>query len=171
MGKFTMIILGIYILYYVGNFVYDLFLKKTNAVKTDDTEVFSIGDFAESDQPDIIQVGIEDAEPLNVPNSFSPSDYALENEPQSVLEIETEPDIEALRRKFEQEEFFGQLDEALESLSKITKPAPKTEEVQQDFLSRQEDKFRQMLNLAETNVQMVNVNGIKSYKSVLPSFK
>lgn len=171
MGKFTMIILGIYILYYAGNIVYDLFLKKTNSVKTDDTEVFSIGDFAERDQPDIIQVGIEDAEPLNVPNSFSPSDYALDDEPQSFSQTETKPDIEALRRKFEQEEFYGQLDGALESLSKITKPVPEPKEVQQNFLSRQEDKFRQMLNLAETNVQMVNVNGIKSYKSVLPSFK
>lgn len=170
MGKFTMIILGIYILYYAGNIVYDLFLKKTNTVKTDDTEVFSIGDFAERDQPEITQVGIEDAEPLNVPNSFSPSDYAFEDEPQSFSQTEKEPDIEALRRKFEQEEFYGQLDGALESLSKITKPFPEPEIVQQDFLSRQEDKFRQMLNLAETNVQMVNVNGIKSYKSVLPSF-
>lgn len=170
MGKFTMIILGIYILYYAGNIVYDLFLKKTNSVKTDDTEVFSIGDFAERDQPDIIQVGIEDAELLNVPNSFSPSDYSLEDEPQSFSETKTEPDIETLRRKFEQEEFYGQLDGALESLSKITKPFPELKEVQQNFLSRQEDKFRQMLNLAETNVQMINVNGIKSYKSVLPSF-
>lgn len=136
MGKFTMIILGIYILYYAGNIVYDLFLKKTNTLKTDDTEVFSIGDFAERDQPDIIQVGIEDAEPLNVPNSFSPSDYALEDEPQSVSEIETEPDIETLRRKFEQEEFFGQLDEALKSLSKITKPVPKPKEVQKDFFKQ-----------------------------------
>lgn len=176
MTKFTLAVLTLYILYYSGNIFYDLYFKKTpEKNKPDAEELFSVSDLAEKDHPEITQVGIEDAETLNTPSSFT-SNYA---EAESLRNPENLTDLEALRVKFEQEEEL--LDEDFTGLDKINtsenvatpeiiieeaeqpKPAPTV----QDSDQQRERKFREMLNLAETTVQVLDINGIRTYQSSL----
>jgi hypothetical protein len=49
MLKYSFILLVAYFLYYAGNIVYDLFLKKEKIVHTDATEEFSLADFADNE--------------------------------------------------------------------------------------------------------------------------
>lgn len=175
MTKFTLAVLTLYILYYSGNIFYDLYFKKTPEKKPDSEELFSVSDLAEKDHPEITQVGIEDAETLNTPSSFT-SNYA---EAESLSNPENLTDLEALRVKFEQEEEL--LDEDFTGLDKINtsenvatpeiiieeaeqpKPAPTV----QDSDQQRERKFREMLNLAETTVQVLDIDGIRTYQSSL----
>ena len=91
MGKFTLAVIALYILYYSGNIIYDLFLKKQNTVKTDDEEVLAIAEIASQEQPEIATVGIEDAENLTTPASFTP--HTVMELP---FESYTEPNLDAV---------------------------------------------------------------------------
>lgn len=176
MTKFTLAVLTIYILYYSGNIFYDLYFRKTpEKNKPDAEELFSISDMADKDQPEITQVGIEDAETLNTPSSFT-SNYS---EAESLSNSEHITDLEALRRKFELEEAL--LDEDFSKLDKINTsenvdpPEIITEREEQPALvppvqdsdEERERKFREMLNLAETTVQLLDIDGIRTYQSSL----
>ena len=70
MLKYSLILLGAYLLYYAGNIVYDLFLKKEKTLHTDATEEFSLADFAESESLPPSSIGIEDVENIRTPKSF-----------------------------------------------------------------------------------------------------
>ena len=69
MIKFSLLLLTAYVLYYAGNIIYDLFLKKENTTHQEESEVFSLLDFTnEKENPTM--VGIEDVETLNMPRFF-----------------------------------------------------------------------------------------------------
>ncbi|AZI20610.1 hypothetical protein [Chryseobacterium taklimakanense] len=176
MTKFTLAVLTLYILYYSGNIFYDLYFKKTpEKNKPDAEELFSLSDMADKDQPEITQVGIEDVETLNTPSSFT-SNYS---EAESLDNSENLTDLEALRRKFELEEAlleedFSKLDkintsenvpqpEIIEERAEQPKPVPPVH----DYDEERERKFREMLNLAETTVQVLDIDGIRTYQSSL----
>ncbi|WP_277111874.1 hypothetical protein [Chryseobacterium taklimakanense] len=176
MTKFTIAVITLYILYYSGNILYDLYFKKIpEKNKPDAEELFSVSDMADKDQPEITQVGIEDTETLNTPSSFT-SNYA---EAESLSNSENLTDLEVLRRKFEQEEALS--DEDFSRLDKINTsenvPQPEiiTEKAEQpkpvptvqDYDEDRERKFREMLNLAETTVQVLDIDGIRTYQSSL----
>ncbi len=174
MGKFTIVVLALYILYYGGNIIYDLFLKKQNAVKPDDEEVFAIADIASKERPEIATVGIEDAENLNTPASFTPNIIAEEPQAPNI-----DPDIEELRRRFEFEVALEDIEngnnnpghnDADEPTSDIpsVEPAPTVTKKTSDELQKENtEKFREMVNLAETSFLVVNHNGVRNYKSAL----
>ena len=71
MEKIVIIITVLYLLYYGGNIIYDLFLKKKIIVITDETEEFTLSDFADQNKEEVQGVGIEDVENLNTPKSFT----------------------------------------------------------------------------------------------------
>jgi hypothetical protein len=71
MAKFIIILLVLYVIYYTGNIVYDLFIKKGNSLITEENDVFSIAEFEEQNRDDVTSVGIEDVENLNTPKSFN----------------------------------------------------------------------------------------------------
>lgn len=48
MIKYSLILLGLYFLYYAGNILYDLFLRKEKIIHVDLTEEFSLGDFSKT---------------------------------------------------------------------------------------------------------------------------
>lgn len=175
MTKFTLAVLALYILYYSGNIVYDLYFKKSpEKNKADAEELFSVSDLAEKDQPEITQVGIEDAEPLNTPSSFTP--HYFEKEPDTDSQNLT--DLEELRRKFEQEESlededFRKLEDLLNAENLAESEIINEETVQpdapiiQNVDADREKKFREMLTLAETTVQVLDIDGIRIYQSSL----
>ena len=179
MLKYSFILLAVYFLYYAGNVVYDLFLKKEKTVHTDDTEEFSLADFAQSESLPPSSVGIEDVENIRTPKSFLKSELPLSSPTQS--SFEENPDLEELRRRFESEQEldgFENMEKPEKNITEETKvSASRNEENIQNqnnevsALSIQKsnrNKWYQLLNLAETSVQMIShTDGYKIYQSTM----
>ena len=124
MLKYSLILLGSYLLYYIGNIVYDLFLKKEKAVQTDATEEFSLGEFAKKSKDEVQKIGIEDVENLNTPKSFSKREL-IPTSPGDSDEIQ---DVEYWRQKFESEENMDDFDNKEESTENAEALLSKNEE-------------------------------------------
>jgi hypothetical protein len=71
MNKIMISIITVYLLYYAGNMIYDLYLKKDNSKKQDDTEEYSLKEFVDGNADEITEVSIDDVENINTPQSFS----------------------------------------------------------------------------------------------------
>ena len=160
MIKFTLVLLGFYFLYYLGNILYDLYFKKDKVLKTETTEEFSVGDFSQTDVSPT-QVEIEDVENVNTPTSF------LKNELQSQIQggEDVKPKIEDLKKRFEAEQDIE--DEEAHTI-------PVTESLNNEVLSTKIEEqetlkadWRSLLKLSETRVELVaNYDGQKVYHSI-----
>ena len=175
MTKFLIILLALYFLYYLGNIVYDLFLKKESTVATEEIDVFSL-DFEEQNRVAITTVGIEDVENLNTPKSFNKKEFQIDPEMSEERE-----DIEVWRQRFESEQNIDSFDSGtLESIGDdnnldevIGAERNETDlrdeadsEVNQNLRKLNNDRWYQMLNDAETTVQLIsNTNGHKVYQA------
>lgn len=150
MIKFSLLLLTVYVLYYAGNIVYDLFLKKTTTTNQEESEVFSLSDFT-NEKKDATVVGIEDVENLTMPKSFTQKEIIPKLSPQD----EERPSLEELRQRFESEQ---DLDDVPQKEPEQKNEAPKT----------RDNQWYQILNLSETMVQLVsNVDGHKVYHSTM----
>ncbi|MDV3927906.1 hypothetical protein CMT52_19025 [Elizabethkingia anophelis] len=156
MEKIVIIITVLYLLYYGGNIIYDLFLKKEIIVITDETEEFTLSDFADQNKEEVQGVGIEDVENLNTPKSFTANSEVISIKDDSP---EERPDMDRWREKFEAEENIDQYDSHPQ--------APITSPKEEVPISKSTD-WKKMLNLAETSVQVIaNNNGHKVYQSTM----
>lgn len=175
MTKFLIILLALYFLYYLGNIVYDLFLKKESTVATEEIDVFSL-DFEEQNRVAITTVGIEDVENLNTPKSFNKKEFPVDTEMSEERE-----DIEVWRQRFELEQNIDSFDSGTlvtvgddNSLDEVIG----TERIEADLQDVtnsdanknlrkiNNDRWFQMLNDAETTVQMIsNTDGHKVYQA------
>ena len=178
MLKYSLILLGAYFLYYTGNIVYDLFLKKDKIVHTDATEEFSLADFAQSESLPPSSIGIEDVENIRTPKSFLKSEIQIS---QVQNTFEENPDLEELRRRFESEQDidgFDNDDEPVKNTTENTEVVQsKNNENYQNQIQEEQassiqksnrNKWHQLLNLAETSVQMISHNdGYKIYHSIM----
>ena len=179
MLKYSLILLGAYFLYYAGNIVYDLFLKKEKTVHTDAAEEFSLADFAQSENIPPSSVGIEDVENIRTPKSFLKSELPLSSPNQS--SFEENPDLEELRRRFESEQDldgFENVEEPEKNITAETKVSASrneeniqnhnNEELELSIQKSNRNKWYQLLNLAETSVQMIShTDGYKIYQSTM----
>ena len=178
MLKYSFILLAVYFLYYAGNVVYDLFLKKEKTIPTDATEEFSLADFAQSENLPRSSVGIEDVENIRTPKSFLKSEIPISKAQNT---FEKNPDLEELRRRFESEQDLDGFDndeEAVKSTTENTEAIQsKNNENHQNQIQEEQglsiqksnrNKWYQLLNLAETSVQMISHNdGYKIYHSIM----
>lgn len=178
MLKYSFVLLGAYFLYYAGNIVYDLFLKKEKTVHTDATEEFSLADFAQSESLPPSSVGIEDVENIRTPKSYLKSEIPTA---QAQKTFEENSDLEELRRRFESEQDidgFDQLEEPVKNTTENTEVIQsKNNENHQNQIQEEQassiqksnkNKWHQLLNLAETSVQMISHNdGYKVYHSIM----
>jgi hypothetical protein len=178
MTKFLIILIALYVLYYVANIVYDLFVKKESTLITEESDVFSLAEFAEQNRSELTAVGIEDVENLNTPKSFNKREFPIH----SGLSEERE-DIEVWRQRFESEQNIDSFDSDSvkpEVLDNVSDEETGKEDNETEFL-RQENseetnkilrkvdnvKWYQMLNDAETTVQLIsNKNGHKVYQAL-----
>ncbi|NML56795.1 hypothetical protein [Chryseobacterium cheonjiense] len=194
MIKIFLTILAVYLLYYAGNIVYDLFLKKDSSQQKEESEEYALTTLIGNNTP-IQEVTIDDVEHLKTPSSFSTKEPFS-----SVHEESGEPyDLEDWRRKFESEQDIDafatdpQIDEqskeqievpeddwaAQESIQndeKGTFSDPKSD-VEDHINTTQENEssslklkqqFHQFLSLAETHVQVLaDSDGFKVYHSLL----
>lgn len=177
MLKYSFILLGTYFLYYAGNIVYDLFLKNEKKNNIDTVEEFSVDDFAKSESIPPSSIGIEDVENIRTPKSFLKSELPLSSQ----SSFEENPDLEELRRRFESEQDldgFKNLEEPVKNTAEQIKvPYSKIQEniqsqsLEESTLSIQKSnkkKWYQLLNLAETSVQMIShIDGYKIYQSTM----
>ena len=175
MTKFLIILLALYFLYYIGNIVYDLFLKKESTVATEEIDVFSL-DFEEQNRVAITTVGIEDVENLNTPKSFNKKEFQIDPEMSEERE-----DIEVWRQRFESEQNIDSFDSGIletvgddNNLDEVigTERSEADLRDEADSIANQNlrkinnDRWYQMLNDAETTVQMIsNMNGHKVYQA------
>ena len=178
MLKYSLILLGAYFLYYAGNIVYDLFLKKEKTLHTDATEEFSLADFAESESLPPSSIGIEDVENIRTPKSFLKSEIQIS---QAQNTFEENPDLAELRRRFESEQDIDGFDnddepvknttentEAIQSKNNENHQNQIQEEQASSIQKSNKNKWHQLLNLAETSVQMISHNdGYKIYHSIM----
>ena len=178
MLKYSLILLGAYLLYYAGNIVYDLFLKKEKTLHTDATEEFSLADFAQSESLPPSSIGIEDVENIRTPKSFLKSEIPISKAQNT---FEKNPDLEELRRRFESEQDidgFDNDDEPVKNTTENTEVVQsKNNENHQNQIQEEQassiqksnrNKWHQLLNLAETSVQMISHNdGYKIYHSIM----
>ena len=178
MLKYSLILLGAYLLYYAGNIVYDLFLKKEKTLHTDATEEFSLADFAKSENLPPSSIGIEDVENIRTPKSFLKSEIPISKAQNT---FEKNPDLEELRRRFESEQDidgFDNDDEPVKNTTENTEVVQsKNNENHQNQIQEEQassiqksnrNKWHQLLNLAETSVQMISHNdGYKIYHSIM----
>lgn len=196
MIKISLCILAVYLTYYAGNILYDLFLKKEKETYKEETEEFSLSEISEQYEDLTKNVRIEDVENLNTPKSFNRnpihSDITEGNEERQ--------DLEYLREQFESERDLDEFDNPLkkdftemENQSHLEKdesseasfdqkgniPDEKEDEKPNEReslgtisnidneTSRIKD-WKAMLNLSETLVQMVaNYDGFKVYQSIM----
>lgn len=180
MLKYSFILLVAYFLYYAGNIVYDLFLKKEKEIQTDVAEEFSLADFGQTDHQPPSQVRIEDVEHIKTPNSFIKKELPSQKQ----TSFEENPSLDELRRRFEAEQ---DIDEIFPNQNKSEKEAEKENEESSDKetipnqdinetdenskrkeIVKKENQWKNFLNLAETTVQMVaNLEGHKVYHSIM----
>jgi hypothetical protein len=178
MLKYSFILLAVYFLYYAGNIVYDLFLKKEKTIPTDATEEFSLADFAKSENLPPSSIGIEDVENIRTPKSFLKSEIPISKAQNT---FEKNPDLEELRRRFESEQDIDGYDNDDEPVKNTTENTEviqsKNNENHQNQIQEEQassiqksnkNKWHQLLNLAETSVQMISHNdGYKTYQSIM----
>ncbi|AZI38660.1 hypothetical protein [Epilithonimonas vandammei] len=195
MIKIFLTILIVYLLYYAGNIVYDLFLKKDNALKEDEAQEYALAALTEQDKAEIKAVRIDDVEHLNTPNSFNTKELFSSNGE----EADEPHDLDHWRQKFESEqdidafEIAPQIDEQLTE----SKEVPQDDWVEEEIVqgtengistnptsviadnadSRPENEspslklkqqFNQFLSLAETQIQVLSDrDGFKVYHSMI----
>lgn len=150
MIKFSLLLLTAYVLYYAGNIIYDLFIKKEATIHQEESEIFSLSEFTDKKEDPKV-VGIEDVENLNTPQSFTKKEII----PKSSSEDEERLSLDELRQRFESEQ----------DLNDISVSEPEKE---REALKEKDSNWQNILNLSETMVQLVsNIDGHKVYHSIM----
>jgi len=178
MIKYSLILLAAYFLYYAGNILYDLFLKKGKIIHVDLTEEFSLDGFAQTDAEPPSLIGIEDVENLSTPKSF----LKRELDSQKSSSTDEQPDLEEMRKRFEAEQDIDDMPASVNDTTAVTvgeNPSDNTSH-RQDMPNKAEEHskgekaepkkshWKELLNLSETTVQLVaNYDGQKVYHSVI----
>ncbi len=167
MTKIIISIISAYLLYYAGNIIYDLFLKKDNSKNQDETEEYSLNDFLDNNTTEVKEVSIDDVENINTPNSFNKKELSTVREE----EQDENRDLEYWRNKFESENDIDSFNEVaepkeVEEISTVEQventPTPNSKN--QSYYKQ----FYQFLNLAETSVQVLaDCDGYKVYQSLI----
>ena len=182
MIKIITSIIAIYLLYYAGNVVYDLFLKKDSSKKPDETEEYSLTEFSEDNKSKVQKIEIDDVENINTPNSFNKKELFPANQEEQQDENR---DLDHFRKKFESEQdiddFYNVPEINEKPNEKEQKETVSLDSQQEDIVQEQEKKeipspnldalhkqFKDFLNLAETSVQVLSDrDGYKVYQSMI----
>lgn len=159
MIKLSLILVTIYIVYYAGIIVFDLFFQKEKVIITDVSEEFSLADMQKEEA---ISIGIEDVESMITPKTFETKAEFFETS------SDTEADIEVLRKKFEAEEELDKTSPISELIKEEKDIVPKEEEIAESENQQNNADWKSLMKLSETSVQMVaNYEGQKVYHSIL----
>ena len=177
-GQFIGYIIGAYVVYYVGNIIYDLFLAKQKVPKEDDDgEIISLGDIVSVERTTVSNISIEDVESVNMPESYEVDESQLYSENATNEEYDI-----SLQKNYEEEESseWYESEEAKvqkDDLNKVEKSIKELYTKGVAVISEKKEFFKN--KVAETNegwenalaqaqmevVMTQNNGGHKSYKS------
>lgn len=174
--RFFIIVLFVYALYYLIMIVYDRYFRKEKALPDEeDKQEFSLAEMADNT---ITNVDFDQVEQMTTSSKVEVSEdeifsSATDSEPS---EEPSSEDLEALKRKYEEEERLEAEPEADITTADITDTtatsntggeAPLLTPIdKEEILKKSRERFKNMLSLAETSVQvLVNESGDKIYKA------
>ncbi len=137
---FSIIFIG-YFLYYLVNIIYDMFFKRDEqAIFQDDVDEFSFEEDLENGGGSIHKVTVEDV------NGERTKDFDFEEKEHLNEEVSEEQQVE----------------EQQSNIDEVNR-----EERRENNRKESEDRFKEIMKLAESNVQLVNsFDGQKVYQSV-----
>lgn len=176
MTKFITIVVVIYIIYYAANIIYDIFFKKEKrAPDEEDKEEFT---FNNIDDIKVTNVGIDDVENMDMGESMEASEDDLFSSAADIDENKTptDTDLQAMQRKYEEEENIDNNTitntiekENVDDTSNSGGIAPSFPSFdKQEVLRKNREHFRNILSMAETNIQTIaKADGDKIYKSMM----
>lgn len=98
MGRFVLIVLGVYLLYYAVNIIYDLYIKKEK-VEDSEEEVITLDGI--DTEENISNIEIDDVEEMNMPQNFSNEEmYDIDEDTDDERTVK---DISKLKNKYQEE--------------------------------------------------------------------
>lgn len=154
MGKFTLAVIIAYILYYAGNIIYDLYIRKEKVVETNETTEFVMEDVSNQQNEYIQNITIDDVENIRVPQSLD----GLDGEE---LDFEEPKNLEDLQKKYEDE---NNLDEVEQNVSDNLQEQIAEEKKSIADRPIKNLDLKNILNDLKTRVKMVaNYDGQKVY--------
>ena len=156
MTTFFQIVIIVYILYYAGNILYDLYFKKEKLpIEEEDKQEFSLSGIGQETK--VTNIDFSDVEEMATSSSTEPDEV-----------------LKAMMRKHQEEEQLN----TNEADNTDTHTTPEntggestelTKEQKQEYLKANRERFKDILNMAETSVQVVvsgeGDDGIKVYKA------
>ncbi|OCA69112.1 hypothetical protein BBI01_18050 [Chryseobacterium artocarpi] len=174
MGKVLIITGLLYLLYYTGNVVYDLFIKKQIVSKNEqDGELISLENIIEEIPPSLTTINEDEVENLNLPSSYDYDETELSNyddESFTRHQYEEEQEIDNFYVKEQQEEDGQEVRQSfLSSLSSVigskNSEASPEKEIIPTVIS--DEMFRNFFEKASKHIVVASESGHSFYKSSL----
>jgi len=146
MATFIQYLILVYLLYYSGNILYDIFIRKSKTpIDEQDKEEFSLGEFV---KPEVINVELDDVELMNTNSTMEVEEEELFGNSSG----ENDMNLDTLKQKFEQEEH---LSTDTSNTSSPTSYKINEEEVKK----RNKQTMREIMRMVQTQVQVVGSIG------------
>ncbi|GIJ95375.1 hypothetical protein CAPN002_25930 [Capnocytophaga stomatis] len=184
MKTFLIVLITLYVIYYGGNIFYDIFLKKEKKTEDkDNREEFSMEGI---NNTGTINVDIDQVEEITTSSKMEvdENDFFSSEDSEEIPETESDSQtgLEEMKRKFEEEKQLDEEDIQIkekESDSETKTDADKEnvggeknkieDEIRknkEELIKKNKKDFSSLLSMAETKVQVVKVNGEKTYKVI-----
>lgn len=146
MAKFIQYLILVYLLYYSGNILYDIFIRKPKTpIDEQDKEEFSLGEFV---KPKVINVELDDVELMNTNSTMEVEEEELFGNSSG----ENDMNLDTLKQKFEQEEHL--------STDTLNTSSPTSSKInEEEVKKRNKQTMREIMRMVQTQVQVVGSIG------------
>ncbi|MFN3773455.1 MAG: hypothetical protein ACK4RY_09450 [Cloacibacterium normanense] len=129
-----------------------------------ETEEFSLANISKNIESEIATISIDEVEVLKTPKSFIKT---VNQEVESAINVIEDIDLVVLREKFEAEENLENFEFPNNATLKQSLNNKENKDARKNITDLK-THFQNLLNLAETNVQMIaNQDGSRIYQSIL----
>lgn len=187
MGKFVLIVIAVYVLYYTGMIIYDLFIKKDPVKEDDSVETeLAFQDLSEEIEENVKSVNIDDVEEINAPSSFNSEEFVSNFDDTSFDEQSNEESLKRLEAKYRVETELQDRNDENKNISENSSDEEKVEETpinsnsdnpdekeaeteneggakRKDLVQLQQD-FEKLLNESKSSVKVVgSIQDVKIY--------
>ncbi|MBB4807266.1 hypothetical protein HNP38_002570 [Chryseobacterium defluvii] len=179
MGKVFIVTGILYLLYYAGNIVYDLFIKTPVVLRNENEgEVISLGSIRDETPADITHVSEQETEDLNMPGSYTFSDeeelFSDDDNESGLIQVRYEEEKAIDNYNTEAEPAIEEKNE--QKLSFLSRISSSLNIKEQDVQSKEteilppsisDEVFRNFFEKASRHIVVSNENGQNFYKSSL----
>lgn len=146
MATFIQYLILVYLLYYSGNILYDIFIRKPKTpIDEQDKEEFSLGEFV---KPKVINVELDDVELMNTNSTMEVEEEELFGNSSG----ENDMNLDTLKQKFEQEEHL--------STDTSNTSSPTSSKINEEEVKKKNKQtMREIMRMVQTQVQVVGSIG------------